>query len=402
MWGVIAFGLVLSVASGCKIAILEIENLPGAASCNSDQRFEGHMHLQHAQQYWINRAIKNSKYYTDDLEQADAVVVDDYCPLLCCLVLHCWYQENQTHTDGYNPKTEIASAYSKLMQLPRFKRLNGADFVFHSPFPLVTAGLHTCETLQQSMHIIVEIGQRNHRSGCLKIPKMKQLIVPYSSTSFEFDIWPERNISVFFLGTCDVGSAGMRIRRHLITTLHSKDLPSDTYLQCIDKHNWMDHDKLKDTLKRSVFCLVLPGDTASSRRLTEVILAGCIPVFVGPPWHTLPWSSLIDYTRFSIFVHTDKLMMHGEDTPRKNSILDVNWWTVANYTAKYFHRINNLTELIPLLQSVSSEELIELQKHGARVKSYFMYTNASAVVHSLYPTASDLVTEAICDLYAPH
>ena len=45
------------------------------------------------------------------------------------------------------------------------------------------------------------------------------------------------------------------------------------------------HEDLRHNMQRSVFCLVLQGDTASSRRLTETVLAGCIPVFLGPPTH---------------------------------------------------------------------------------------------------------------------
>ena len=36
-----------------------------------------------------------------------------------------------------------------------------------------------------------------------------------------------------------------------------------------------------DHMQRSVFCLALPGDAASTRRLSEIFMAGCIPVFVG-------------------------------------------------------------------------------------------------------------------------
>ena len=43
-------------------------------------------------------------------------------------------------------------------------------------------------------------------------------------------------------------------------------------------------------MRRSVFCFVLPGDTASSRRLTDAMLSGCIPVFLGAPWHAMPFA----------------------------------------------------------------------------------------------------------------
>ena len=38
----------------------------------------------------------------------------------------------------------------------------------------------------------------------------------------------------------------------------------------------------------------------SSRRVSEVILSGCIPVFLGPPFHTLPLAESVNYTAFSV------------------------------------------------------------------------------------------------------
>ena len=100
------------------------------------------------------------------------------------------------------------------------------------------------------------------------------------------------------------------------------------------------HRAVMDRLYDSLFCPVMPGDTQvgrvgrmclptplaaelpslpparapclptplpaarrlplqSSRRLTEVVLAGCLPVFFGPPYHTLPLADAINYTSFS-------------------------------------------------------------------------------------------------------
>lgn len=52
---------------------------------------------------------------------------------------------------------------------------------------------------------------------------------------------------------------------------------------------------------------MIPGDTASSSRLTDVMLAGCIPVFVGPPWHAMPLASEILYHEFSVFFELHSL-----------------------------------------------------------------------------------------------
>ncbi|KAK9791369.1 hypothetical protein WJX73_000756 [Symbiochloris irregularis] len=54
-------------------------------------------------------------------------------------------------------------------------------------------------------------------------------------------------------------------------------------------------------MEHSKFCLVLPGDSQSTRRLSEIFIAGCIPVFIGPPYNSMPLASSIDYASVGIF-----------------------------------------------------------------------------------------------------
>lgn len=65
----------------------------------------------------------------------------------------------------------------------------------------------------------------------------------------------------------------------------------------------MPYEELQAHMHRSTFCLLPPGGTASSRRLTDVVLSGCIPVFIGPPWHAMPLARHLDYTAFAVFVN---------------------------------------------------------------------------------------------------
>ena len=88
-------------------------------------------------------------------------------------------------------------------------------------------------------------------------------------------------------------------------------------------------------MEQTIFCLLLPGDSVSSRRMAEIILAGCIPVFIGPPYHNTPLSDYIDYRAASIFLHVDEmteLAMNREvyEEPDENSsaedLFDSRWW----------------------------------------------------------------------------
>lgn len=56
-----------------------------------------------------------------------------------------------------------------------------------------------------------------------------------------------------------------------------------------------------ERMRNATFCLSMPGDSASTRRLSETIMAGCIPVFVGPPFASMPLAEHVNYREFSVF-----------------------------------------------------------------------------------------------------
>ncbi len=56
-----------------------------------------------------------------------------------------------------------------------------------------------------------------------------------------------------------------------------------------------------ERMRNATFCLTMPGDSASTRRLSETIMAGCIPVFVGPPYASMPMAEHVRYRDFSVF-----------------------------------------------------------------------------------------------------
>ena len=55
------------------------------------------------------------------------------------------------------------------------------------------------------------------------------------------------------------------------------------------------HQGMLESMAGSVFCLIMPGNSQSNQRLTEAFIAGCIPVFLGPPWHTLPFATEVGH-----------------------------------------------------------------------------------------------------------
>ncbi len=56
-------------------------------------------------------------------------------------------------------------------------------------------------------------------------------------------------------------------------------------------------------MRGATFCLSMPGDSASTRRLAETIMAGCIPVFLGPPYASMPLAGDVAYREIGVFIN---------------------------------------------------------------------------------------------------
>ena len=66
--------------------------------------------------------------------------------------------------------------------------------------------------------------------------------------------------------------------------------------------------QVMERMTSTLFCLVLPGDSASARRTSEIFMAGCIPVFLGPPYGSMPLAGEggIDYKASSLFFNVSE------------------------------------------------------------------------------------------------
>ena len=106
---------------------------------------------------------------------------------------------------------------------------------------------------------------------------------------------------LFFKAGCSESeSVGMRMRHHFITAMLGE---AGVLTSCAgaDTNASLTPGAYLRELQGSRFCLVLPGDTPSSSRLSEIMLAGCIPVFAGPPWVLLPLLPAVPYQRVALF-----------------------------------------------------------------------------------------------------
>ena len=100
-----------------------------------------------------------------------------------------------------------------------------------------------------------------------------------------------------------VGAVGAGLSLPATRATRFARLSSQAFCTCSTCGERASHAETLAELQRARFCPVLNGDTAASLRLSEVILAGCIPVFVGPPWHALALYDDVDYKSFAVFVN---------------------------------------------------------------------------------------------------
>ncbi|BDA47818.1 hypothetical protein COCOBI_11-0750 [Coccomyxa sp. Obi] len=353
--------------------------------------------------YFLQSYLRNSMYYTSDIKSADAVLVYDYC--------YVQWRIASTHADENNfPIEQVMSGYRELSRLRRFMKHKGRDFVFFEAHPLSGAYLtdRFCDDFGRSLHLVVEGAQRYM---CPAVDGNRDfLVVPYSSPEFVEDTVAgeaHRDIDIFFQGHCSDDLLALAIRKFTIEHLEGLNLPS-VQTAC-DKSNT--HKELRDLLRRSKFCLVIAGETASTRRLTDAMLAGCIPVFLGPPWHSLPLARWVDYTTFAIFIElagvrdmdiATPAVPFSEPPPGRTaqSVYQHNWWILDADISNVTHTIGTVSEIYPLLNAVSAEEVAQRQANLKKYESYFRFrrTPAEEADASIRKqTATDAILSAICE-----
>ena len=91
---------------------------------------------------------------------------------------------------------------------------------------------------------------------------------------------------------------------------HAPELRTSDILIELPEEACMSDKKLKgralvrDNMAQSRYCGVIPSLTSQATvELSLAVQSGCIPVFLGPPFHAMPLSLDIDYSKIAIFIH---------------------------------------------------------------------------------------------------
>ena len=131
----------------------------------------------------------------------------------------------------------------------------------------------------------------------------KDIIIPYYiSPTFPTQSHTINRTLLFFAGG-DNPPGGLRSEFEAsFLSLQSQQPPPATSQQqevFFAVSSQLSADEYNSRMASSDFCLMLRGDTASSKRLFSAVSFGCIPVIVSD-WIPLPFEALIDYSQFSL------------------------------------------------------------------------------------------------------
>ena len=80
----------------------------------------------------------------------------------------------------------------------------------------------------------------------------------------------------------------------------------DVDVSCLQPGVYTEFEVMLSKMEHTVFCIVIAGDAQSTRRLTEIFMAGCIPVFVGPPYNSMPLADEVDWPGVGVFFNVTK------------------------------------------------------------------------------------------------
>ena len=343
-------GVLLRYTEACCFGQVNVANGIVYSTRLHTENLDSHMLGTHAAPWFLGKALRSSSHYAADWQEADIIYVDDYC------LYTKWLAD--VHSFGRDQATMAGQAldlaYDNLLASPRWQVNKGADFVFYDAHPGYRAGVaagsvqtKVCHSFINATMLIVDTPMRN---VCPTFFQMSRIIVtPYapntlgSSTPDHLALPPtvfmsERQTLLYSRAQCShrkTGNAGRSMRWFF--SQHVSLNQADVDMECTNHDLGGTHVPFAEmftSMSHSRFCMALPGDAASTRRLSELMLSGCIPVFPGPPYHSMPFSEQIDWRAAGVFFNiTDYTPWSDEKlefklSPDSRSIheTEARWW----------------------------------------------------------------------------
>ena len=317
-----------------------------------------HWAARHAAGHWVAEAIRNSAYYTNDIKSADLWYVNTHCYALWHESLWHYAQQNDSDFNAFNPISTTISrlAVDGIMAMKYFTRTAGRRYIISRP----TAGsppgglMDTCARLKRSFllgseravfcdndrdraaHgesmilplVVIEGGLTNVTASIRKGPsrtiflyqKSRCPVLPIESSTTEADtlnktptqLYPEDDDAEELKHGASLAGVPSTLGQRFLAAMHAElgtnnpnkkkntKLLADVDVSCIEDDD-PQQAEIIHSMRRATFCPVLASGTQASRALPAAALAGCIPVFFGPPFHALPFAGDVQYHKIAMF-----------------------------------------------------------------------------------------------------
>ncbi|KAK9805794.1 hypothetical protein WJX73_000215 [Symbiochloris irregularis] len=376
----------------------------------------------HAAPWHLAEAIKTSNCSVSTMEEAHLVYVYDYCYYIWWVARRHSLQGDYSIPENHPVRTEpqpgeyLLKAWKAVFELPRFRRTHGRDFIFYDAHPGFVEGqighaFHDaqCNEMRRSVQLLVDLPQR---SFCQDYWNMRTLIITPNNPSVVNIDYPdiedtfkrprvplsERNTLLYFSGTCgNWENMGKTYRRKVALALNaSAPHVQESSVACSDKFLNGTHKEFVQMLtemEHSKFCLVLPGDSQSTRRLSEIFMAGCIPVFVGAPFNSMPLAGSIDYASVAVVFNVtntsawlpEPMQWNLSEQGHATYATDAQWWLPDA-------PVNNFAISVPNVEAIwdhlTNMPAAEIQKKADLMHNYRFYMtfneNLSGEQHAVH------------------
>jgi len=256
-------------------------------------------------EWFLHKQIQTSEN-TTTMEEADYLVVNTM-PVLSKYVGKCNGIFHYDRQRIWSEKIHKSKVYQKKPQ----------DHLFIcQSWTCFDAVSHEMQSLAYQMTYLIHEPNICWISGkCDSTLKPKHvIIVPYVAHSYLYKptgkSWVERDYKVSFIGSLH-RSTNMRevLKREHVRVLPFLNVIDEGVMDIGNATTMAVFDDYISYMQNSQFCLILEGDTPSSRRLFDAIVSGCIPVFIGSKY-SMPFENLIPYDRISIHIDEDEWLKH--------------------------------------------------------------------------------------------
>jgi len=241
---------------------------------------------------------------TNNIPGTEEVKPRFYFPI--CSVI----QDYDKHRFGSDRLTLASSAILRLQKVAYKKRI-----FYIEAHPLTSPGHPLKEVLHNAMTLRID----QTVSG-----SYNDVMIPISSTPNvcgHYEHYQNSTKTVLLLGSGNPRSLRYPKLRDNLRIIFSKYL-NETEQQDIKIGQRPYHD-YEVLFSQSNFCFVTPGDTTATMQATRAMCGGCVPIFIADDFRQLPFANILDYSTFSLRLHTIDIVHNIEsEAGQKKTVIE--------------------------------------------------------------------------------